>query len=91
MRRLVPGIVDDDAGGAGRLEEDRAAILIAARHAARGNAVDIGFHRYVADILMIVLLVFFGMRFAKNRKFMPGGFMVLLTVLALALRHIPIT
>jgi uncharacterized membrane protein (UPF0136 family) len=43
----------------------------------------------VADIILIVLLVFFGMRVAKTRKFMPMGLMTLSTVLALALRHFP--
>jgi uncharacterized membrane protein (UPF0136 family) len=42
----------------------------------------------VADILLMVLLVFFGLRFAKKRKFMPGGLMSILSVAALALRHL---
>ena len=43
----------------------------------------------IADIILIVLLIFFGMRVAKSRKFMPMGMMTLVTVLALALRHFP--
>lgn len=43
----------------------------------------------VADIIMVVLLIFFGMRVAKTKKFMPMGMMTLATVLALALRHFP--
>ena len=43
----------------------------------------------VADIILIVLLVFFGMRVAKSKKFMPMGMMTVATVLALALRHWP--
>ena len=43
----------------------------------------------VADIILVVLLVFFGMRVAKSKKFMPMGMMTLMTVLALALRHFP--
>ena len=42
----------------------------------------------LADILLLVLLIFFGLRFAKGRKFMPAGLMTLLTVVALALRHL---
>jgi len=41
----------------------------------------------IADIILVVLLVFFGMRVAKSKKFMPMGMMTLVTVLALALRH----
>jgi uncharacterized membrane protein (UPF0136 family) len=43
----------------------------------------------VADIILIVLLIFFGLRVVKTKKFMPMGMMTLLTVLALALRHFP--
>lgn len=35
--------------------------------------------------VLIFLLVFFGMKFAKSKKFMPAGLMTILTVLALAL------
>ena len=42
----------------------------------------------IADVILIVLLVFFGLRVAKSRKFMPMGMMTLVTVLALALRHL---
>jgi uncharacterized membrane protein (UPF0136 family) len=42
----------------------------------------------LADILLLVLFIFFGWRFAKGRKFMPAGLMTLLTVVALALRHL---
>lgn len=43
----------------------------------------------VADIILVVLLIFFGMRVAKTKKFMPMGMMTLVTILALALRHFP--
>jgi uncharacterized membrane protein (UPF0136 family) len=43
----------------------------------------------VADIILVVLLIFFGMRAAKSKKFMPMGMMTVLTILALALRHLP--
>jgi len=43
---------------------------------------------YAADGLLLVLLVFFGWRFSKGRKFMPGGLMSILSVVALALRYL---
>ena len=46
------------------------------------------FQAYVADILLAALLVVFGMRLTKTKKFMPSGLMLILTVAALALRHI---
>ncbi|MEW6307171.1 MAG: TMEM14 family protein [Verrucomicrobiota bacterium] len=41
-----------------------------------------------SDVILAVLLVFFGVRYAKGKKFMPAGFMVILTLVTLALRHI---
>ena len=38
----------------------------------------------VADVLLAFLLVFFGMRFAKSKKFMPNGMMAILSAAALA-------
>lgn len=43
----------------------------------------------VADVLLVVLLIFFGMRVIKTKKFMPMGLMTVVTILALALRHFP--
>ena len=37
------------------------------------------FQPYVADILLAALLVVFGMRLAKTKKFMPSGLMLILT------------
>ncbi len=51
-------------------------------------ATGIIFQRYVADIVLAFLLVFFGMRLAKSKKFMPNGMMVILTLVALVLRHL---
>ncbi len=51
-------------------------------------AAGVIFQPYVADILLAALLVVFGLRLAKTRKFMPAGLMLLLTIVALALRHI---
>ena len=42
----------------------------------------------VADIFQGVLLLFFIMRFAKTKKIMPAGMMVILTAVALLLRHL---
>jgi len=43
----------------------------------------------VADVILVVLLIFFGMRVAKSKKFMPMGLMTIVTIVALALRHFP--
>jgi uncharacterized membrane protein (UPF0136 family) len=51
-------------------------------------AVRIIFQSHVADLIMAVLLVFFGLRLTKTKKFMPNGLMVVLTLAALALRHL---
>jgi len=40
------------------------------------------------DILLAVLLIVFGMRLGKTKKFMPAGLMLVLTIAALALRHV---
>jgi uncharacterized membrane protein (UPF0136 family) len=42
----------------------------------------------MTDIILAVLLVVFGWRLSKTKKFMPSGLMLILTVAALALRHI---
>lgn len=41
-----------------------------------------------SNVLLLVLLIFFGMRLAKGRKFMPAGMMVLMTIVVLLLRLI---
>ena len=50
-------------------------------------AAGIVFQYYVADILLAVLLVVFGLRLAKTRKFMPAGLMLVITLVVLAMRH----
>ncbi len=50
-------------------------------------AVDVVFKPYVAEILLAALLVVFGWRLAETKKFMPSGFMLLLTLVALALMN----
>ena len=51
-------------------------------------AAGIIFKDYVADILLAALLVVFAMRLVKTRKFMPAGLMLVITIGALALRHL---
>jgi uncharacterized membrane protein (UPF0136 family) len=51
-------------------------------------AFNIIFQPYVADLLLAVLLVVFAIRLAKTKKFMPSGLMLVLTILALALRNL---
>ena len=43
---------------------------------------------HIADIILAVLLVFFALRLTKTKKFMPNGLMLVLTIAALALRHL---
>ncbi|MSU21494.1 MAG: hypothetical protein EXS30_08865 [Pedosphaera sp.] len=40
----------------------------------------------MVSVLLVVLLIFFGMRFAKGRKFMPAGLMTIVTLVTLILR-----
>jgi uncharacterized membrane protein (UPF0136 family) len=42
----------------------------------------------LANVLMAVLLVVFAIRLAKTKKIMPSGLMLVVTVLALALKNI---
>lgn len=51
-------------------------------------AAGIVFQPYMADILLALLIVVFAMRVVKTKKFMPGGLMLVITILALALRHV---
>jgi uncharacterized membrane protein (UPF0136 family) len=51
-------------------------------------AAGVIFQPYVADILLAALLVVFALRLIKTKKFMPAGMMLILTVVALVLRHI---
>lgn len=51
-------------------------------------AAGIVFQYYMADILLALLIVVFAARVAKTKKFMPGGLMLIITIIALALRHV---
>lgn len=47
-----------------------------------------GFRRDLADGIMAVLLIVFAIRLAKTKKFMPSGLMLVVTLVALVLRHL---
>ena len=47
-----------------------------------------GFRRNLADVIMAALLIVFAVRLSKTRKFMPSGLMLVVTIVALALRHL---
>jgi uncharacterized membrane protein (UPF0136 family) len=51
-------------------------------------AAGIVFQYYMADILLALLIVVFAIRVVKTKKFMPAGLMLVITILALALRHV---
>ncbi len=44
-------------------------------------------HR-VADLLLILLLIVFGIRLIKTKKLMPAGMMLIVTLLALTLSYL---
>jgi len=50
-------------------------------------ALGIIFRPYMADVFLGVLLVVFGLRLAKTKKFMPAGMMLIVTLVTLALRQ----
>jgi uncharacterized membrane protein (UPF0136 family) len=51
------------------------------------NVLEPKLARSIADVLMVILLIVFGMRLAKTKKFMPAGMMLIITLAALVLRH----
>jgi uncharacterized membrane protein (UPF0136 family) len=53
----------------------------------RAGIFEPAFARTLANVIMALLLVVFAFRLAKTKKFMPGGMMLVLTILALALRN----
>jgi uncharacterized membrane protein (UPF0136 family) len=46
---------------------------------------------HAADYVMAFLLVFFAYRLTKSKKFMPNGMMSAITLIALVLRHMPLS
>jgi len=62
-----------------------AAILILAT---LPGVLTVASRRNLADVIMAVLLVVFAIRLAKTKKFMPSGMLLVITLAALALRHL---
>ena len=52
--------------------------------------IGVVFQRHMADIVLAILLVVFAWRLTESKKFMPAGLMLVITVLALVLRHVRI-
>ncbi len=52
------------------------------------NFLSPGFARGFADVVMAALLVVFGIRLAKTKKFVPSGLLLVITLAALVLRHL---
>jgi uncharacterized membrane protein (UPF0136 family) len=50
--------------------------------------LDAAFARKLATLIMAALLVVFAVRLGKTKKFMPSGWMLVITIVALALRNI---
>jgi uncharacterized membrane protein (UPF0136 family) len=46
------------------------------------------FQAHVADIALVVLLIFFTYRLTQSKKFMPSGMMAVVTLVALVLRRL---
>ena len=62
-----------------------AAILVIA---ATPGILDSSLRGKLVNLIMALLLVVFAVRLARTKKFMPSGLMLVLTILALALRNI---
>ena len=70
--------------------KSRVSLIMSAAFAAALSlcAAGIVFQPYVADILLAALLVVFAVRLGKTRKMMPADLMLILTIVALAMRHV---
>ena len=53
-------------------------------------AINVIIYPLAPDYIMLFLLVFFAVRLAKAKTFMPNGLMSVITLAALVLRHIPV-
>ena len=51
-------------------------------------ALNLIFKPYVADLVIIALVVVFTMRLARTKKFMPSGLMLVVSLVALILRNV---
>jgi uncharacterized membrane protein (UPF0136 family) len=54
----------------------------------RAGIFEPAFARSLANVVMALLLIVFAIRLTETKKFMPSGLMLVLTILALALRNI---
>lgn len=52
------------------------------------NVFQPAFARGLTNVILALLLVVFAIRLAKTRKFMPSGLMLVVTMVALALRNL---
>ena len=50
-------------------------------------ALNLIFKAYVADLVIVALVVVFTMRLAKTKKFMPSGLMLIASLVTLILRN----
>ena len=48
----------------------------------------LSFANNLANVIMAVLLVVFAVRLAKTKKFMPAGLLLVITIVAMALRNV---
>ena len=55
---------------------------------ARKGILDAHFASTLANIILAVLLVVFGWRLSKSKKFMPSGMILVLTLVTLLLRNL---
>ena len=53
-------------------------------------ALNLIFQAYVADLVIIALVIVFTLRLAKTKKFMPSGLMLVASLVTLILRNIRI-
>ena len=51
-------------------------------------ALNLIFKAYVADLVIVALVVVFTMRLAKTKKFMPSGLMLIASLVTLLLRNV---
>ena len=51
-------------------------------------ALNLIFKPYVADLVIVALVVVFTMRLAKTKKFMPSGLMLIASLVTLILRNV---
>ena len=87
MLLLVGGMIGFLKAGS-KVSLIMSSVAAAALVLTRAGIFEPSFARSLANVIMAALLVVFAVRLAKTKKFMPGGLMLLLTIVALALRNI---